>query len=153
MASGVRIAGADVHLGGGGEGEVEDYSAELNLTPAQVAELRRVFNEIDIDGSGTLDYNEISSYLRNHGESDEVCHQWTTMFLAFTSVIPFLFAPSVRMLLYLSFLLLQEAIRKIYERIDVDGSGEVDFEEFVLGMARVRECLCCPSCCRVNLCL
>ena len=107
-------------------GMASDAGAELlrearaQLSASQIADARAWFDEVDADGGGTLD-------------EDEVYEAMTRMLGADVA-------------------LSRAAVDQLFVEIDVDGSGDVDFGEFLLFVVRYMDASADAGPCRAGTC-
>lgn len=83
---------------------------EWGLKQHLLSELRELFKQIDEDGSGSIGHDELVKYLKD---------QRTKVYFEILGIAP-------------------EDTSKLFHLMDVDGSGEVDIEEFLEGCLRLK---------------
>jgi len=110
----------------------------LGQTPTE-AELREMISEVDVDGNGTIDFQEFVAMMTKHMKSphDEERELRDSFRVFDKNGDGFISAAELRQVMAtLGEHLSEEEIREMITEADVDGDGRVNYEEFVSMMSK-----------------
>ncbi|XP_029634784.2 neo-calmodulin-like [Octopus sinensis] len=104
----------------------------LGQNPTEV-ELRDMINEVDIDGNGTIEFNEFLEMMMKCKSETNERQEVTDAFKVFdTNKDGFINASELRhVMMNLGEKLTDKEVEDMIREADADGDGRIDYEEFI----------------------
>jgi len=104
---------------------------QLGQNPTE-GELQDMINEIDIDGSGTIDFNEFLSLMARKGQDQDIEEELVEAFKVFDrDGNGLISAAELRyVMVNLGEKLTDEEVNDMILEADIDSDGHINFEEF-----------------------
>ncbi|KAE9621662.1 putative EF-hand domain pair protein [Lupinus albus] len=111
--------------------ELGTVMRSLGQNPTE-AELQDMINEVDADGSGTIDFPEFLNLMAKKMKDTDSEEELKEAFRAFDKdQNGFISAAELRQITILGEKLTDEEVDKMIREADVDGDGQINYKEFV----------------------
>ncbi|KAF1898302.1 hypothetical protein Lal_00033068 [Lupinus albus] len=111
--------------------ELGTVMRSLGQNPTE-AELKDIINEVDADGSGTIDFPEFLNLMAKKMKDTDSEEELKEAFRAFDKdQNGFISAAELRQITILGEKLTDEEVDKMIREADVDGDGQINYKEFV----------------------
>lgn len=112
-------------------GELGIVMRSLGQNPTE-NELQDMINEVDVDGNGTIDFNEYLTMMAQKMKDTDSAEDIREAFRVFDKDgNGYISAPELRFAMTKLGEMTDEEVEELIKETDIDGDGQVSFEEFV----------------------